>query len=523
MADADVRATIQLEVNGDQVEVGDDGASLLEVLRDRLGLRAAKDGCSPQGQCGCCTVLVDGAPRVACVTPVRRVRDRTITTLEGFDAATRSEWADAFCDGGASQCGFCTPGIIVRLEGLKRRGTLGDVEAVDRALAAHLCRCTGWQTIRDVAVRVGGAGVDESAGGQRRDLAAAAVRAELEGGAAQKVGTEVSLGFGGFADDEAPADALVAVVGPDGEWSVGETLSVARAAAAKVQGRRTTREPEYPLDLPTGEWAAELQTHWVDPAYLEVDVSWCEPGGRPASPLANGGAFGGKVDSPLPAVARRLADEHERAVVARWSREDSVRFGPKRPPVAGGIRSDGSGVLRVGCPSESNLADLEQIVATAASGLDVERVEIAGPPTSMALRAAVWAEAAMLAASVAGTKRITTADGAWAEAELFDHELHLRVSCGAPLDKVVLRSYCIGAAHMGLGLMTSEGLSVVDGEVADLTIRSFGIIRASDMPRVSVSFEPSDAPPRKASDAVFAAVSLEASRQTRQGLAILAR
>ena len=147
---------LQFEVDGAQVEVADDGASLLEVLRDRLGLRSAKDGCSPQGQCGCCTVLVDGGPRVACVTPARRVVGRSVTTLEGLDRADRDAWADAFCATGASQCGFCTPGIVVRLEGARRKGVdLTDEAAVDRALAAHLCRCTGWRTIHEAAVPAG--------------------------------------------------------------------------------------------------------------------------------------------------------------------------------------------------------------------------------------------------------------------------------------------------------------------------------------------------------------------------------
>ena len=74
-------------VDGRAVEVDDDGASLLEVLRDRLGCRGPKDGCSPQGQCGCCTVLVDGAPRVACVTPARRVAGREVTTIDGLPDA----------------------------------------------------------------------------------------------------------------------------------------------------------------------------------------------------------------------------------------------------------------------------------------------------------------------------------------------------------------------------------------------------------------------------------------------------
>src|SRR5436305_8092760 len=94
------------------VEVADDAGSLLDALREQLGVRSAKDGCAPQGQCGCCTVWVDGAPRVACVTPVRRVEGRAVTTVDGLDPALRARFSDAFVATGASQCGFCTPGIV---------------------------------------------------------------------------------------------------------------------------------------------------------------------------------------------------------------------------------------------------------------------------------------------------------------------------------------------------------------------------------------------------------------------------
>ncbi|MGH9153604.1 MAG: (2Fe-2S)-binding protein, partial [Acidimicrobiales bacterium] len=118
---------IRFRVDGRDVSVADDGASLLEVLRDRLGARSPKDGCAPQGQCGCCTVLVDGQPRVACVTPARRVGGRTVTTLDGFPDDERRAWAEAFTAAGASQCGFCTPGIVVRLAALAASGG-GDVD-----------------------------------------------------------------------------------------------------------------------------------------------------------------------------------------------------------------------------------------------------------------------------------------------------------------------------------------------------------------------------------------------------------
>ena len=92
-----VRPELQLipfRLDGRAVEVADDGASLLEVLRDRLGVRTPKDGCSPQGQCGCCTVWVDGQPRVSCVTPIARVAGRDVTTLDGLPDA--DAWAAAF-------------------------------------------------------------------------------------------------------------------------------------------------------------------------------------------------------------------------------------------------------------------------------------------------------------------------------------------------------------------------------------------------------------------------------------------
>src|SRR4051812_44431681 len=204
---------VQLQVDGVQVEFADDGISLLEALRDRLGNRTAKDGCSPQGQCGCCTVLVDGVPRVACVTPLRRVAGREVTTLAGL--ADARAWADALVASGGSQCGFCTPGIIMRLAALTDRSPA----AVDQALLAHLCRCTGWRTIGEAAAAFGRAA---PAG---RDLDEAGRRASIEGGGVQRVGPDVALGEGGFADDTAPPDALVAVPDGAGGWAVGETLA----------------------------------------------------------------------------------------------------------------------------------------------------------------------------------------------------------------------------------------------------------------------------------------------------------
>jgi aerobic-type carbon monoxide dehydrogenase small subunit (CoxS/CutS family) len=492
---------ISFLLDGVPVAVPADGSTLLEALRDRLGVRTAKDGCSPQGQCGCCTVLIDGAPRVACVTPVTRVAGRAVTTVDGLAEDVRDRWAAALVATGGSQCGFCTPGIVVRLAG--ERGT--DDTAVRRSLQAHLCRCTGWQTVLEAAdlVRAGTAIAD-------RDLDAAARRATIEGGAPQQVGAAVALGRGGFADDAAPHGALIAVRGPDGEWHVGETLTDARRLAGKVQGRRSSAPVRWPIEVPAGEWVRTLQTTWVEPAYLEPDASWCEPGGEPASPLGNGGAFGGKRASAVAQVARRLADRHGRAVRVLFAREDVVRLGPKRPPMAIGVGADGRGIARV-----ARTAGIAERIREVAPGIEVEELDLAGPPTSAEVRAAGWAEAAVVLAGLGSAPdEVRLPTGAWARAEVgADGTVEVAVRCGDPLDEVVLRSYCIGAAHMALGWVRSEGLAVDDdGNPLDLTIRSFGVLRAIDTPPIKVRIEADDGPPVNGSDAVFAAVAAAAWR-----------
>jgi xanthine dehydrogenase small subunit len=510
-------------VDGETVAVPDDGLTLLETLRDRLGRRTPKDGCSPQGQCGCCTVWVDGAPRVACVTPTRRVAGRTVTTLDGLDPALRDRWARAFTDTGASQCGFCTPGIIMRLAALGRRTPVVDDAAVETALLAHLCRCTGWRPILDAARRVYGDDAGSATATATRDLAAAAVRAGLEGGVPQVVGAHVALGGGGFADDTAPPDALVAVPDGAGGWVVADSLHEARARAGKVQGRNSTVAVGHPLQVATGDWALTLRTTFTEPGYLEPDASWCFPGGAPASPMANGGAFGGKVSSPVASVARRLADEHGRAVRVVFAREDVVRLGAKRPPIAAGIRSDGTGVLRVArTPGSGPLDDWVAAVRAAAPGLVVDEVEVPGPPVAGTLRAAGWTEATVLLAALDAQNdhrvgpghpvTILSPAGARATATVGgDGAVSVVVAAGAVLDEVVVRSYVVGAVHQALGWVRSEGVAVDGGgAVLDLTIRSFGILAARDMPPVDVVVEDGDGPPLRVADTVFAAVATAA-------------
>jgi len=160
------------ELNGEQVTIRGGHEHLLSALRDELDVTSPKDGCSPSGQCGCCTVLVDGKARVSCQTPLERVEGTSVVTLEGVDAAERDRMAAAFAAHGALQCGFCTPGIVMRTKAMLDKTADGKPITRDRAarlLGAHLCRCTGYVKILDaieslardevpVSVRPGGVG-----------------------------------------------------------------------------------------------------------------------------------------------------------------------------------------------------------------------------------------------------------------------------------------------------------------------------------------------------------------------------
>jgi xanthine dehydrogenase small subunit len=518
-------APVSFTLNGAPVAVAD-GISLLDALREELGCHSLKDGCSPQGQCGCCTVWVDGLPRVACVTPVRRIAGRGVTTLEGLPTEQRDRWATAFVARGASQCGFCTPGIVMRLAALDETGGSGapsrrDVEA---ALRAHLCRCTGWQSIVEAACDALGSddpptGSDDVRTAETigsRDPLFASWRAQIEGPAFQSSGPDVVLGDAGFADDTAPPGALVQL-GADAQLA--PSVRAARAGRRRIQGRNSTLPLSHPVELPAGEWALTLQTTWVEPAYVEPDASWCRTGGHPASPLANGGAFGGKRSSAVPVRARELADETGQAVRVLWQREDVVRRGPKRPPLAIGLRADGTGVVRLAwTPGSSELGPLAARLGALCPGVDVEETVVPGPPVSPELRCAGWAE--VMAARHAlgaepgppgtGRARVTVpgAGSAAVELHLGDGRGRVEVDvwAGEILCPVTLRSYTLGAVHQALGLVWSEGIAIDGaGEPVDLTIRSFGILAARDMPEVVVRLHEEDRWPVNGSDAVFVA------------------
>ena len=137
-------------VNGTPVTVRRDHPHLLAALREELDVTSPKDGCSPSGQCGCCTVLVDGKAIVSCQQSLEKVANTNITTLEGVSQIERDAFANAFAACGGLQCGFCIPGIVVRAKAqIDKKGAGLKREDMARHLGAHLCRCTGYVKILD--------------------------------------------------------------------------------------------------------------------------------------------------------------------------------------------------------------------------------------------------------------------------------------------------------------------------------------------------------------------------------------
>ena len=143
-------ATTGFILNGAPVSVRTDHPHLLAALREELDVTSAKDGCSPQGQCGCCTVMIDGKVQISCTYSVDKVAGRSVTTLEGVDADERTRFSDAFAACGGLQCGFCIPGIVMRAKAqIDKKGADLQREDMARHLGAHLCRCTGYVKVLD--------------------------------------------------------------------------------------------------------------------------------------------------------------------------------------------------------------------------------------------------------------------------------------------------------------------------------------------------------------------------------------
>jgi len=163
---------LSFTLNGRSMDVAyEEGMNLLDVIRDGCGVTSPKDGCAPQGTCGCCTIMVDGRAVLSCLRQPESVEGKAVTTLEGIPPDKRRVLAEAFVREGGLQCGYCTPGIAARVASLLDRSAKVDEDQVRKALAGHLCRCTGYQRIVDAILTAADAweeGVLPAGGGLRR-------------------------------------------------------------------------------------------------------------------------------------------------------------------------------------------------------------------------------------------------------------------------------------------------------------------------------------------------------------------
>src|SRR5689334_16952766 len=150
----DAKAKIALDVNGEPVEVAfAPHKTLLEVLREDLGLTGTKHGCE-LGECGACTVLVDGEPVLSCLVLALECEGRRIETIEGLARGTELHPLQAaFADLGGSQCGYCTPGVIMTAKALLDKDLNVSKEKIKEATAGNLCRCTGYLQITEAIER----------------------------------------------------------------------------------------------------------------------------------------------------------------------------------------------------------------------------------------------------------------------------------------------------------------------------------------------------------------------------------
>jgi aerobic-type carbon monoxide dehydrogenase small subunit (CoxS/CutS family) len=150
-SEAAIRISLTVNERAHRFEV-EPGESLLDLLRDRLFLTGVKQGCAV-GECGACTVLVDGVPVNSCIYLAVWANGRSVATIEGVARGGElSPVQDAFVQEGAIQCGFCTPGLVMTTTALRNSGKALTDEEIRREISGHLCRCTGYQNIK-AAVR----------------------------------------------------------------------------------------------------------------------------------------------------------------------------------------------------------------------------------------------------------------------------------------------------------------------------------------------------------------------------------
>jgi xanthine dehydrogenase molybdenum-binding subunit len=454
---------VDLTLNGRAVSAATrPGMSLMELLREELGVTSVKDGCAPEGSCGACTVLIDGKAVVSCAQKAEHAAGRHVMTQEGLAPEERERWADGFVVSGASQCGFCSPGILMKAEGLLAKNPSPGRDEIAKALAGNLCRCTGYLKIVDAVELVARSRAGEAMPEIDRSGRIGTRTARYEGrelalgdkpyindlaapgmlhGALRfsdhprarvvRIDVEAARGHAGVVAVLLAADVtgersqgvitqdwpqvvaegeITRYVGDVLAIVVAETRHAARAAAALVDVEYEVLDPvtdpfaALEPDAPAlheggnllstsivkrGDVEAALEgsahaltetfrTQFIEHAFLEPESAFAEPSedgtsvhvssqgqgvwedrrqiasflGWPedrvrVTQVSNGGAFGAKEDLNVQSHAALAAALTRKPVLLTLSREESLRFHPKRHPL--------TMTYTVGCDADGRL------------------------------------------------------------------------------------------------------------------------------------------------------------------------
>ena len=239
------------ELNGGPIEASAGHPHLLAALRDELGVTSPKDGCSPSGQCGSCTVLLDGKARVACQISMEKAEGSLVTTMEGLSGDERIRYAEAFAARGALQCGFCIPGILMRTKALLDKaadqGKVLDRDDVARHMGAHLCRCTGYVKILDA--------VEALAAGE---VAVALPQGGIGTNVTKVEAHQLALGDRDYVDDLFP-DGLLHAALRLADHARADVVRIDTAAAEAVNGVHRVLTA---ADIPGARRVGIIHTDW---------------------------------------------------------------------------------------------------------------------------------------------------------------------------------------------------------------------------------------------------------------------
>ncbi|MDP2315910.1 MAG: molybdopterin-dependent oxidoreductase [Pseudomonadota bacterium] len=403
----------------------DPKAPALGVLRDQLAVRGCKAGCSPQGLCGACTVLIDGKPRLTCTLPTKSLAGKAVTTLDGVPEADRAVLADAFVCAGATQCGYCTPGIVLSAWSLLQTEAAPTPEQITRALNQHACRCTGYTSIY--------AAID----------AAAAVR-RGEGTPLNPVvrpeGAAIVLGDRPYVDDLVRPGMLhgMVVLAPVARGRI-TTIDVeaARALGATVEVLRAVGD----VLLHAGEIVAAVAAETLvaakaAAAAVIVQVEAEEGGGIEV--LARGRAVDGDVAAALAGAAHTVEGRYTLAAT------DPVYLEPEAALAVPVVGDDGAVGLVVYSQGHDALAEARALTEAVGRPVRVRLVPSGG---------SYGGKEAMTVAPVAARLAVATGRPVRVAVGL---ELGMRLHRRRPAAEVVVRAGCDAAG----------GALVLDVEVA---------------------------------------------------------